>query len=137
MGWPGGTPILFQVVTRRAYIYTRVLTHRRVYAHVCIGQDPGYRSEAAGPESLAPQWNSIKLAAGAFEFLSRIGRFHELSGRRSVAGNSWKTVRSFVLPPKPSPRGAAFPSRFLYPARLTRGPIRKTSTGTASRTGLL
>lgn len=49
------------------------------------------------PKSLAPQWNSIKLAAEAFEFLSRIGRFHELLGRQSVAGNSWKTlVRSFV-----------------------------------------
>jgi len=88
----GGESDPFSGLSHRAYTLTRVR------ARVWITRDIDRKLE-----SLALQWNSIKLAAEAFEFLSRIGRFHELFGRQSVAGKrETRGKRSFF--PKPSPQ---------------------------------
>jgi len=77
---------------------------------------------------LAPQWNSIKLAAGAFEFLSRIGRFHELPD--GEASRETRGKRPFFHVSRRCRRRRRRRRRVPFSVlirRLSRGPIRKTS----------
>ena len=84
----GGESDPFSRLSHRAYVHTDACTC------TCMDHEQNI-DRKQGLESLALQWNSIKLAAEAFEFLSRIGRFHELFGRQSVAGKLVENARSF------------------------------------------
>ena len=74
---------------------------------------------------LSLRWNSIKLPAGTFEFLSRIGRFHwpPLDSTLRSEGSCWKTGFHGSF----QPGGTIVPlgELRLLSVELPRGPIRK------------